>query len=73
MSPGKIYFPAEEGVVSVVSASPEPEVLAQIDMGEPVMASPAISGQTLYLRTAGHLWAIGSSDRRDRIETPSGA
>lgn len=58
-SDGKIYFPAEEGVVSVVTAEPEPEILAQVDMGEPLMASPAISSNTLYLRTAGHLWAIG--------------
>ena len=52
-------LPGAAGVVSFVTARPEPEVLAEIDMGEALMASPAISGGTLYLRTASHLWAIG--------------
>ena len=64
-SDGRIYFPAEEGVVSVVTASREPEILAQIDLGEPLMASPAIAGGTLYLRSAGHLWAIGATAAED--------
>lgn len=58
-SDGKIYLSAEEGVVSVVSAAREPEILAQIDMGEPLMASPAIADRTLFVRTTSHLYAIG--------------
>ncbi len=60
-SDGKIYFASEEGVVSVVAAKTEPEVLATNDMGEPCMASPAISDQTLFVRSASKLWAIGQS------------
>jgi len=58
-SDGRVYLASEEGVVTVVTAAAEPEVLAQIDMAEPIMASPAISDGTLFVRTAGHLYAIG--------------
>ena len=57
----RVYFASEEGVVSVVAAKTEPEVLATNDMGEPCMASPAISDQTLFVRSAYKLWAIGQS------------
>jgi outer membrane protein assembly factor BamB len=58
-SDGRVYLPSEEGVVTVVTAEAEPEVLAQIDMAEPIMASPAISQGALFVRTSGHLYAIG--------------
>ena len=35
------------------------EVLARNDMGETVFATPAIAGGTLFVRTRGHLYAIG--------------
>ena len=58
-SDGRVYLASEEGVVTVVTAEAEPEVLARIDMAESIMASPAISEGTLFVRTAGHLYAIG--------------
>ena len=58
-SDGRVYLASEEGVVTVVTAEAEPEILARIDMAEPIMASPAISQGTLFVRTAGHLYAIG--------------
>ena len=58
-SDGRVYFASEEGVMTVVSAEAEPEVVARIDMAEPIMASPAISEGTLFVRTTGHLYAIG--------------
>jgi len=56
---GKIYCPAEEGVVYVIKAGPELEVLAKNQMGEPCLATPAISQGVLYFRTAGSLIAVG--------------
>ena len=58
---GKIYFASEEGVVSVIAAKRDPEVLAANDMGEPCMASPAISDKTLHIRTSSRLYAIAAT------------
>jgi outer membrane protein assembly factor BamB len=57
---GKIYFCSRKGVVLVVKAGREYEVLAKNDMGEVLAASPAISGGRIYLRTYDALYAIGS-------------
>ncbi len=56
---GKLYFPSEEGRVFVVAEGFEFEVLADNDLGEECMASPAISEGTLFFRTRRHLVAIG--------------
>lgn len=55
---GKIYCPAEEGVVYVVKAGRGFEVLAKNQMGEPCLATPAVSEGVLYFRTSGSLLAI---------------
>ncbi len=60
-SEGKIYFTSETGTVYVVKASPEFTVLATNHLGEVCMATPAISGNTLFFRTQGHVLAIGNS------------
>ncbi|MDH3745667.1 MAG: PQQ-binding-like beta-propeller repeat protein [Acidobacteriota bacterium] len=56
---GKIYVTAEAGEVRVVQAGPKLEVLATNDMGETLMATPAISRGTVFFRTRGHLVAVG--------------
>ncbi len=56
---GNVYFSSEDGSVFVVKAGPEFEVLAENQMGETLMATPAISEGVLYIRTRGHLVAIG--------------
>jgi hypothetical protein len=38
------------------------KVLAECELDEPVLATPALLGDRLYFRTAGHLWCIGSSE-----------
>jgi len=58
-SDGKIYLSNEDGDIIVVKAGPAFELLARNDMAEPVMASPAISGGLLILRSQHYLWAIG--------------
>src|SRR5262249_51566546 len=47
---GKVYFTSKEGVIRVVAAGPEFRLLAANDMGEPVIASPAISGGEIFIR-----------------------
>ncbi|MBM3837876.1 MAG: pyrrolo-quinoline quinone [Verrucomicrobia bacterium] len=56
---GKIYFASTRGTVSVMKASDTLQVLARNDLGERLMATPAIADHKLYVRTANHLWAFG--------------
>jgi outer membrane protein assembly factor BamB len=58
---GKLYLPGEDGDIFVVKAGPAFELLAQNPMGERIMASPALSEGTLYIRAEHHLFAIGRS------------
>jgi outer membrane protein assembly factor BamB len=58
---GHIYFTSlENGAVTVLKAgAPKPEVVAKNPkLGERVAATPAIADDTLYIRTAGHLYAF---------------
>lgn len=55
---GRVYFASEDGEVFVLSAEGEHEELARIDMGEPLMATPAIADEALVLRGRGHLWVV---------------
>ena len=56
---GKVYFSSEDGSIYVVKAGPAFEVLAENPMGETLMAIPALSEGVMYVRTRGHLVAIG--------------
>jgi len=56
---GKIYCPSEKGTVYVLKAGAEFEVLSSNPMGEPCLATPAISEGVLYFRTTRSLVAIG--------------
>jgi outer membrane protein assembly factor BamB len=58
---GRIYLSSEDGQVFVIKAGVEHAVLAENDLGEPIMATPAIVGQTLYVRARDHLWAISNA------------
>jgi len=55
----KIYYTSEFGEIVVIKAGPEFEVLARNDMDEICMATPAIADGALFIRTRGHLVAIG--------------
>ena len=57
---GKIFCFGERGETVVVEASDTFKVLHQNDLGELIMATPAISGSSLILRTDRHLYRIRS-------------
>jgi outer membrane protein assembly factor BamB len=59
---GKIYQGTEEGTLYVLEASPDFRELAVHEIGEPLMATPAISEGLLILRTPGELIALGNRD-----------
>ena len=56
---GKIYLIGESGETLVLKAGRTPEVLARNAIGGRVLASPAISGRRLFIRTDDHVIAIG--------------
>ena len=55
---GKVYLASEEGHVYVLKAGPTFEVLAENDMTESVLSTPAISEGTLLYRTQNHVLAV---------------
>ena len=59
LADGKIYVTSEDGVTSVIKAGPQFEVLAENDLAEYTLSSPAISEGQLFIRTSNHLYAIG--------------
>ncbi len=58
---GKVYFVSQTGETIVVRAGRTPEILARNDLGERFVASPAISGRRIFLRSDTRLFAIGES------------
>jgi outer membrane protein assembly factor BamB len=58
---GKIYAINEKGTTYVFAAAPAFQVLAKNDMGEPVMATPAVAGNRLFIRGKEHLFCIGKN------------
>jgi outer membrane protein assembly factor BamB len=59
LADGKIYITDEDGVTSVVQAGPTFAKLAENDLGEYTLSSPAMSEGQIFLRTDGFLYAIG--------------
>jgi outer membrane protein assembly factor BamB len=57
---GRLYLASEDGKVFVVRAGRAFELLAANDMGEALMATPAVAGSMLLVRTSGHLYALGT-------------
>lgn len=56
---GKIYMVSETGETFVLEAGREPKVLARNDLGQRLIASPAISNGRLLLRSDRTLFAVG--------------
>jgi outer membrane protein assembly factor BamB len=59
LADGKLYITNEDGLTSVLRAGPKFEVLAENDLDDYTLSSPAISDGQIFIRTAGALWAIG--------------
>ena len=55
---GKIYFVSETGETIVLQGGRQPEILARNDIGERLIASPAISNGAIYFRSDGRLFCI---------------
>ena len=55
---GHLFLLSNRGVLSVVAAGDSFSLTHQHDLGEPAYVTPAIDGDTLYVRTARHLAAF---------------
>jgi outer membrane protein assembly factor BamB len=56
---GRIYAASVAGTIVVFRAGDTLEVLARNELGESIVATPAIAANNLYVRSAQHLWAFG--------------
>jgi outer membrane protein assembly factor BamB len=62
---GKIFAINETGTVFVLAAAPTFKLLAKNALGEPVLATPAVADNRLYIRGAEHLFCITkAADKR---------
>jgi outer membrane protein assembly factor BamB len=57
---GRLYFASEDGDVLVVAAGPKFELLATNSMGQPLMATPALSDGLMLVRGERDLFAVGA-------------
>jgi outer membrane protein assembly factor BamB len=69
LADGKIYITDEDGVTSVLRAGPKFELLAENDLQDYTLSSPAVSDGQIFLRTASFVYAIGQ--RRTSGSKPS--
>lgn len=60
LAENRIYFFSEEGKSTVIEASSKFKVLSENQLNDGFMASPAVSGKALFLRTKTNLYRIES-------------
>jgi outer membrane protein assembly factor BamB len=61
---GRVYLFSEEGKATVIEAGPQFKVLAENVLDDGFMASPALAGKALFLRTKTHLYRIEETPAR---------
>jgi outer membrane protein assembly factor BamB len=59
LADGKIYITDEDGVTTVIRSGPKFELLAENDLQDYTLSSPAISDGQVFVRTASFIYAIG--------------
>jgi outer membrane protein assembly factor BamB len=57
---GRLYLFSQEGMTTVLKPGREFKVLAKNQLDDGFMASPAVSGDALFLRTRAHLYRVES-------------
>ena len=65
---GKVYLINEAGEAFVLEAGRELKILHKNVLAERTLASPAVSGGQIFLRTDEHLIAIGTPELSARAE-----
>lgn len=57
---GHVFLTDREGLTVVIKDSDKLEVVASNQLGEPVDATPALVGDEVFIRSAGHLYCIAA-------------
>jgi outer membrane protein assembly factor BamB len=60
---GLLYFCAESGNTYVLKVADKYELVAKNDLGSPILASPAVTGELIILRTQEELVCIGKETK----------
>lgn len=63
---GRIYVTDLNGATAVISSGEIPRLIAINRLGDPIAASPALSGRELFLRGEKHLYSIAESAPPER-------
>ena len=58
----RIFMLTEEGLTFVLDSGDEYKEIAKNDLGEMSLASPAVAGGAIYIRTESKLYRIGGAD-----------
>ena len=64
LADGKLYVTNEDGLTTVIKAGPKFESLAENDLNDYCLSSPAISDGQIFIRTTQHLYCIGKRAAR---------
>lgn len=57
---GHLYCVNQDGQVQVVALGEEGKLVATNELGESILATPAVANGAMYLRSDAHLWKIGA-------------
>jgi len=57
---GKVFFVGNSGVVTILKAGPEQEILSVNELDDECFATPAIADGRIYIRTRGMLYCFGT-------------
>lgn len=68
---GLLYLANESGTTFVLRAGREYELVATNQLDEGVLATPALAGGRIYLRTAHHLYCIGTDAKEPLLPSKS--
>jgi outer membrane protein assembly factor BamB len=55
----RIFVASQSGTIISLKPGEKPEILTKANLGESITATPAVVENTLYVRSANHLWAFG--------------
>jgi outer membrane protein assembly factor BamB len=58
---GKVFFVGNSGVVTILKAGPDQEILSVNELDDECFATPAIADGRVYIRTRGMLYCFGLS------------
>jgi outer membrane protein assembly factor BamB len=61
---GRIYYSSEEGVTTVIGGGPTFQKLAVNTLDEPTLASIAVSGGAMFIRSEGHLYKVAKTEKQ---------